>query len=87
MDLYDRVDLIPFDKLTAFFQNNLNPQGVTVCRAQGLGIKWSQVQGDGEGGFDAHGSVNGFVNETVRNRADRIDTASHRTQERSRTAR
>ena len=23
VDLYDRVNLIPFDKLTAFFQNNL----------------------------------------------------------------
>jgi uncharacterized protein len=23
VDLYDRVDLIPFDKLTSFFQNNL----------------------------------------------------------------
>jgi hypothetical protein len=23
VDLYDRVDLIPFDKLTTFFQNNL----------------------------------------------------------------
>jgi fermentation-respiration switch protein FrsA (DUF1100 family) len=25
VDLYDRVDLIPFDKLTQFFQNNLKP--------------------------------------------------------------
>ncbi len=24
VDLYDRVDLIPFDKLAAFFRNNLN---------------------------------------------------------------
>ncbi len=23
VDLYDRVNLIPFDKLTTFFQNNL----------------------------------------------------------------
>ena len=27
VDLYDRVDLIPFDTLATFFQNNLNPQG------------------------------------------------------------
>ena len=26
VDLYDRVDLIPFDTLTTFFQNNLNVQ-------------------------------------------------------------
>ena len=26
VDLYDRVDLIPFDTLTTFFQNNLNIQ-------------------------------------------------------------
>ncbi|WP_156425341.1 MULTISPECIES: hypothetical protein [unclassified Mycobacterium] len=25
VDLYDRVDLIPFDKLTEFFQDNLQP--------------------------------------------------------------
>jgi len=24
VDLYDRVDLIPFDKLAAFFRNNLS---------------------------------------------------------------
>ena len=27
VDLYDRVDLIPFDTLASFFQNSLNPQG------------------------------------------------------------
>jgi len=27
VDLYDRVDLIPFDTLATFFQNSLNPQG------------------------------------------------------------
>ena len=27
VDLYDRVDLIPFDKLANFFRNNLTTQG------------------------------------------------------------
>lgn len=28
VDLHDRVDLIPFDRLTSFFQTNLNSRGV-----------------------------------------------------------
>ena len=31
VDLYDRVNLIPFDKLTAFFQNNLKNVRLTNC--------------------------------------------------------
>jgi fermentation-respiration switch protein FrsA (DUF1100 family) len=44
VDLYDKLDVIPFDKLTSFFTENLNGgKGIKTAKANGIAVTQSSL--------------------------------------------